>query len=228
MEMYKSLEQNDTDFEIIAVGNKKPDFELPPNMRHIYTPVKPIQCSEIGFRATRGELIMLTSDDVIFGPHALDNLYKQYDGIYSFRNKKVIISSRRLSNGVDDSDMMLRFNIKDSHSPLFPMNSISSRDLWMELGGMDRRFIALWGDLDMAMRIYEVGGIGILSNDAMITELPDQSILYNAWAIHNDIPMFASFWVKDNVIGENRLCPVEPFEDKDILTISQGNKGTWD
>src|SRR3990167_967619 len=109
MRFYDSLKENTLNWEIVFVGNIKPDFALPENFKFIYATVKPAQCYEIGFRAARGELIHWTADDADYNhrsnecPDSLDRAYKHWqdmDARYGY-DKKSVIAFRPIEDGGD-------------------------------------------------------------------------------------------------------------------------------
>lgn len=223
MRLYASLISNKVPWELILVGDHQPDFELPENFRFIYSKVKPAQCVEIGARHSIGELIMSMGDDLIFSDGALDDLYRQFT---SLADDKTIVSCRFFFAGHEQTARNHYFQ-GQTNTPILPFGALLKRDLWMRLGGLDRRFIASFYDFDMAMRIYEVGGQTIISKDAVTNEVHKGPRLVLEYGEPFDRPLLHSFWVKDGRIVKNRLSPLEPFTDDDILTVSQGNKGRW-
>lgn len=226
MRLYESLLPNEVPFDLTLVGNKEPDFELPTNFHFIYSPVKPAQCVEIGSRNVTGEYIIPgIPDDVVLSPGALDSLYDLFTRI---KWDRLFISMRYVLDGNDISEQCSWYNVWFP-TPLMPVCPIMKRGVWRQLGGVDRRFIALYWDLDLAMRLYEIGGSGLLSPDAKIEELKqhEESLLFEKYAMPHDRPLLDSFWMQDGKVVRNRLSPFEPIMDKDILTISQGNKGEW-
>ena len=75
-----SLKQNTIEWEIVIAGPNKPDFELPPNVTfiHVTPDPGPCRCSQIAIDNCSGETTMLSADDMVFQPFALDNAYKLY------------------------------------------------------------------------------------------------------------------------------------------------------
>lgn len=97
MSLYKSIGDNQVNFELVFVGPSPPGYELPKNFRFIKTPVKPPQCMEIVVRNTNAELIMNIADDCEFvTPSSLDELYDLYK---SCNSDKVIVSLRLAQKG---------------------------------------------------------------------------------------------------------------------------------
>ena len=95
-----SLKSNTVKYEVIFVGSVKPTFDIAlyPELKHIYTTVKPAQAYEIGFRQAQGELIHWSADDAEYDPHALDYVYDSY----TFKNDyKLMIALSTFENGRD-------------------------------------------------------------------------------------------------------------------------------
>jgi len=257
MRLYNSLKGSAVPFELIFVGEVLPDFEMPKNMHFIWTAVKPAQCWEIGCRYAEGELVMSIEDDLVFGSKALDNAYKLFEtkasdkDIVSFRlyypegevtepmyhmDTRSLTAQELLSSGIKLSSKYESALIYGKDSPVLPFCGLMRKDLWMDIGGIDRRFIALSWELDIAMRVYELGGKCIRSEkpeDTAIEEahpglrvLLGQKLIAQYGSPH-DRPLLNSFWMKDGHLVNKRLSPVEPFINHDILLASQGNKGRW-
>ena len=147
--LYNSLTKSSVPFELIIVGNKVPEFSLPKNFHYIYSKVKPAQCSEIAARYTTGELIMNIADDLLFS----DNALKEMCNLYEKNASEDLIVSNRLTRGKKIyGDEMHRFLSTVPGSPLIPLSTLMSKKLWIKLGGIDRRFTALFWDLDIAMQ----------------------------------------------------------------------------
>lgn len=283
MRFYNSLSSNTVPFEVIFVGNKIPEFKLPENCHFIYSEVKPVQCLEIGSRYATGDLIMNFADDCVFSEHALDNLYKEFNEL---NDNKVILSCRYVLFGEDIAEKEGYYWFDEPKSPIMPLSGLMKKEMWKKLGGIDKRFIAQFWDLDIAMRMYEIGGRVILSKNVWAEEIfqwkrfcekrPrifEKSEIYrlSSYFYHKllqgisffkknkkkprlfveygrtiDRSLLDQFWVIKNenskslpansihcaiegkgAISKIRLEPVQLFEDKHILTVSQGSKGRW-
>lgn len=236
MGLYDSIAQSGIDFDLTIIGPNEPGFTLPDNFKYIKSNVKPVQCMEAAFRLSKGDLIIPIADDEIFIDDAIAQVYNQYIEINDW---KTIVSHRYVLNGEDISEGALpamRYYVWEPTSPLAPIAPIMSRRLWKELGGIDKRFCALYWDLDVWMRVYEYGGTGILHKTAKVEEVGisvggGEHNLYNKYGPTYDRRILDSLWTLPPIgtgqIQKNRMSPLQPFEDKDILTVTQGVKGEW-
>ena len=224
MRFYDSIGENKASFEVIFAGPNKPTYTLPDNFKFIKTDVKPAQCVEIAARQTKADLIMDVADDTVFlQEHPLDMLYTTY---ISYNNPKLMLSCRFAMNGTNLSRTWHHFYYKDMASPIVPVSGLVSRQLYMDMSGIDRNFIAAMFPLDIAMRIYALGGNIVLS-DVFINEIRGRKgICQEFW--NYDRPLLDRFWPNMKQDGPfNRTQPVEPFSDENILIESQGPKGRW-
>lgn len=225
MNLYKSIGDNQIDFELVFVGPNPPDYELPKNFRFIRSLVKPVQCVEIAMRNTRADLVMDMADDCEFKtPQPLDKLYQLYQACNS---EKIIVSSRMMTNGQDQSHFA-HFYGNANPELLIPVCGLMSKKLYRDLGGIDKNFIAIMWPLDMAMRVYAVGGKVVLS-DVYLNEDRNKSAGSNLcnefWK--RDKGLFESLWKINGALQLKRAKPVEPFSDVRILEASQGPRGRW-
>ena len=226
MDLYRSIGHNDVSFEIVFVGPNVPDFELPDNFKFIKSRTKPTQCVEIAVRNTSADLIMNIADDTEFRTEKpLDILYQAYK---SFNNNKILLSCRYMYHGQDISDAAARFFAGDDSSQIMPLSALMSKKLYYDIGGIDRNFIAIMWDCDIAMRVYAMGGEVILSN-VYLDEIESKrhgSILCREFWSH-DRKLLERLWSINKKTHLNRTKPVEPFSDLRILEESQGPRGRW-
>lgn len=226
MNLYNSIGDNHVDFELVFVGPNPPDYDLPKNFRFIRSLVKPAQCLEIAYRNSLADLVMNIADDCVFkisGP--LDRLYETYK---SYNNGKIILSCRYMMDGQDLSYCAHRFFIDESSDLIMPVCGLMSKKFFSDIGGIDKNFIAVMWDLDIAMRVYTAGGRVVLS-DVYINEDKGKSAGSNSCcesAVH-DRPLLESLWMTNGKIHLNRKKPVDPFLDINILNASQGPRGRW-
>ncbi len=235
--LYNSLNTSKVDFDLTILGPNEPDFKLPDNLHYIKTNVKPAQCAEIGFRSTQSEFAMPVADDEIFSDGALDTLLSEFN---SLGNDKSLVSCRFKLQGKDISEGALganKFYVWDQSSPLAETCPLMKRESWKAVGGVDRRFIGLYWDLDLFLRVkVRAQHPGLLSRSVTVEEVGNaygggEHSLYMKYGPPYDRRMLDSFWTVPptgtGAIQKHRLSPVESYEDKDILTITQGPKGEW-
>lgn len=226
MDLYRSIGDNDISFEIIFVGPNEPDFELPSNFKFIKSYTKPAQCLEIASRYATADLIMNVADDCEFRTkRPLDVLYNTYR---SYNNDKLILSCRYMLNGKDTSGPDHRFFVDDNNLPEKVLSGLMSKTLYRDIGGIDRNFIAVTWDWDIAMRVLALGGEVILS-DVYLDELKSKRAGSNLCAEfwNHDRGLLESLWSVNRKTPFKRAKPVEPFSDFRILEESQGPRGRW-
>lgn len=241
LDLYKSLLSNQVPFELIFLGNNVPDFDLPDNMRFIYTEVKPAQCAEIGARYAIGEFLMNIADDIVFSHRALDLLYMTH---LFYQKDNYIMTPRYALRGNVWPIEKLTFWDGNINAPIMAVCGLMKKEYWNMLGGIDKRFIALCWDLDLYMRSYQRGGRVIVCSDAYVSEIAcDRPSLYNSFGLNVDRKLLDSLWTtscqnreenefyticsQKGLLCKNRRLSVDAIEDPDILTVSQGPKGRW-
>ncbi len=171
---------------------------------------------------------MNIADDCEFrGSRPLDRLYETYK---SYNSDKIILSCRCMMNGEDLSHSAHLFFMNDFSTPVMPLCGLMSRKFYRDLGGIDRNFIAVWWPLDIAMRVYALGGRVVMS-DVYVNEdkskcAEPERDLWGEIGVH-DRSLLDSLWSTDGKVHFNRKNPVEPFSDINILGTSQGPRGRW-
>jgi len=227
MALYNSIGANDVEFELVFAGPNPPDYKLPENFRFIKTLVKPSQCIEIAVRNVTAELVMFnfTDDCEFLGARPLDRLYQAYENCH---DDKVILSSRYMMDGEDLSEAAHHFDNADLASPLMPLAPLMSRQFYRDLGGIDKNFEAIFGDLDLAMRTYACGG-KVVMTDVYLNEdkakRAGSSLCTEFWK--HDRGLLESLWTTRGKIHFDRAKKVESFVDSNILKYSQGPRGRW-
>lgn len=215
---YTSTQQNNCRVEVVFVGDVMPDFDLPGNFKFIYSPVKPAQCWEAALRAASGRYISLTADDAEYAPNSLDNMVKFMDSRF---NNKIIGSFQTIENGhLITKDHTFKGKIM---APFF----VFKKDYYNYIGGADRRFIGGMFENDIIMRVHADGGDVQICEDAFVKV--DHLFKHNGKSPQNEchftysFPLLESLWVDVN----NRTDKLQPFDDRDLTRVSQGEKGRW-
>lgn len=225
MKFYDSLKENRIKYEIVFVGDVRPNFLLPSNFKYIYSPVKPAQCYEIAMRESEGELVHLTSDDAVYAPKALDVIYDYYK---SLNTNKLVVGFNCIENGSPTSN---GHTIGVKGTPIMYPFPVINRQYLKDLGGYDHRFIVGQGENDLIMRIYEDGGIGRLCKGATIfvehSQSHDENTKIRKWYPESRNFLEKCWFINGNV-SNKRLIPFEPFTNENTLRVSSTNpKGEW-
>mgnify|MGYP001572808279 CR=1 FL=1 len=225
----QSLKSNTMKYEVIFVGDIKPEFDLSkyPEFTYIYSSTKPAQCYQIAFNQAQGELIGWTADDCVYPPNAIDNMYNFYN---SFNNNKIVAAFRTVEDGRDITEVH-RFRGRDNNSPRMAPFGVVNRELFNQLGGYDRRFVCGQSENDVVMRFLEIGGSVEISNIPIYVEHQKNhdssgTVFRSGW-FHKDREILEDAWIQDGKILTRRKYPVESFNNEEILTKTQSNKGSW-
>jgi hypothetical protein len=224
---------NKVPFEVVFVGNRPPKDKMPDNFRYIETDVRPTQCYEIAMRNSHGQYANFIPDDFIFPPNYLNNLYK-YTLILDMN--KVLLSVRgchpggrkRNRNNIDHG---MVFDSFAPNAPFCGLDPLFRKDIWIKLGGMDRRFHGDWGMMDMQRRFYEYGMNPFIVPECILGEKAffakdennkDKPSLCQLTYDHDVTQLMRTLWFKeDGSVSKNRLVPVQSFRDEDILMTNQ-------
>jgi hypothetical protein len=212
LDLYKSIGENETPFELVFVGPNEPDFDLPDNFRFIKSDKKPAQCWAIAADKCKYDLILNITDDIVFATeHPIDAFLRSFKYM---NTEKVIISGRYMLNGVDRTWDEQVYNLGDNTSPLMPVCSLMSKKLFNEMGGIDRNFNAVCWDLDIAMRLIANGGKITLSN-VFVNEICKGHDLYFGNCGH-DRKLLDELWMRGKELHFKRLREVEPYTAKEL------------
>jgi len=216
---YESIKRSRISFEVIFVGYNPPTEEMPSNFKYIYTQVNPAQCVEIAVRNATGEYIIYISDDLVFPDRFLDRIYYYISKLHM---EKVLIGNRLQTDGVFYDGILTFDKRRCPNSPVVPWMPALKREIWMNLGGIDRRFSGALCDLDMILRFYETGYTPFIIPDNWGNEIKN-GIIFSLCKKTEELGRVLNnrFWVKDTMVVKNRLEPVISFSDKDILTVDQ-------
>ncbi len=212
-------------FEIVFVGDRRPDFQLPSNFRHIYSEVKPVQCLEIAARAAKGEYLFDATDDLTFSPRFFDHLVNTAQRI----NDKNVILIPSLARHGKVKKGSFRIKKHDKHSPIVGMLSFTKRETWYDLGGLDINFISVWHNHDLKLRLIERGGSVVHVPEAITEEIDTNSLilLRNVSGVEDKEFLLSCWYDNNDKFSYSRLKKFEPFVDENLLTVSQGKAGKW-
>lgn len=228
--------------EVVFAGNRLPQREYE-NLTYIETAnIKPAQCYEVARRACCGEVVVWAADDCEFVGGILSQAYQYWA---DQNNDKLILSIQTRETGLSTNydppilDMNVhRFFGGRRASPLMAPLGMMSRKYLDELGGIDRRYVCGQYENDIVMRAYADGGSVEIFGDEQkhiwidhIGKLGSKKAFYDrpfGQYYPSDRNVLESCWCSGSKVNDVRSCPVEPFDDENILTMSQSNKGMWD
>lgn len=254
--LFKSLEGTSVELEVVFSGCPdimKGGFTYEPCQslfKLIPTKnIKPAQNYSIALNSCIGETVVWFCDDA---EAQNDVIGKAYNYWKSQNNEKLILSIQTKESGYNLPvgqlfDMRIhRFFGGYNHTPLMAPLGMMSRDYLNKLGGIDRRYVAGQYENDIVMRAYADGGkveifggqdcyieIDHLGKSYLTGESKTEADFLNrpfAKGYPQDRMVLESSWVipgTQHGVTFTRNDTFEPFEDKDILTISQSNKGIW-
>lgn len=231
-----SLRSTTISYEIIFAGHNtveeiEPFKKQYPEFKYVHTgKIKPSQCYEIARRNSIGELVLWTADDA---EHTPDIIGKAYNYWKSLNNEKILLSIQTLENGMLCNMLDHSFFGWHRNSPLMAPLGMMSRTYLEKLGGFDRRYVCGQYENAVAMQVWHDGGevkvFGDRQNCIVIDHYRKHGIKRPfATGYNKDREVLEGSWVKDGKASLIRNDVHEPYEDADILTKSQSNKGQWE
>ena len=246
---FESLDDEDIPLEVIFVGNNN-DFEFDEEWHSKYRfqyieteNIKPSQCYEIARREAKGELIQWSADDCEYRNGILTKAYNHWKSI---NNKKLILSLQTrefyLGGGDGFCDMTLHsFHGGNRNTPLMAPLALISREYLEELGGFDRRFICGQYENLTVCQAYEDGGTVKIFGDRQsyieIDHINKSKLCGESQTIKDFYKRpFARGYEHDRRILEsavevqgNRVTikSFQPYEDDNLLNVSQSHRGEW-
>jgi len=232
MWFYNNLVSNSIPFEVIWVGDVRPDFEMPQNMRFIYSTVKISQLAQIAVKYSIGETLCHIADDMEIYPGCLDKLAETYIAANDY--KCMVWPQWGPGEYIETAET----------TGLIPLGigALMSRKLFDEIGSFDRRYYCntFEEDLQYRARSKQFGGwyvqLPLEHKSSYMWERKDLILggmlagAYYKWNGQADNVLLASQWhAPDGTLKSESTTPLEPFEDNyTLLTISQGNANDWD
>ena len=212
--------------EFVFVGPNPPVDIMPENFNYIRSRVKPAQCVEIALRNAVGKYVMIFADDMTLEePYGLDDLLKT---LVNQSNDFAIASCRYRQYGVLIEESSSRFIDGDESTPMMPLAGLMLRNSLNSIGGIDKRFIGVNYDLDLAMRFYTEGGTIFFPNVHAHEkfELRGTSRLWNENQEH-DRKLLNSLWISGTQVLNFRNDDVQKYVGWDLTLFSQGPRGHW-
>ena len=157
-------QQNACPFEIIFMSPLDPLSKIPSYHKYFKTDMKVPRAIEAGCRIARGKYVLHIADDMQFVPKYLDSLLHLTNA--TDMNENVIIPHigkiKRKKKWI--AKVKGRYHGSNESWPIVGLYAFMKRDIWRELGGLDRRFEGTCWNNDLVLRFYQQGGKHVLSN----------------------------------------------------------------
>ena len=206
--------------EIIFVGPINNSKKLDQRSKFIKSYFKPVQCLVQGISKAKNNFFFFAPDDIYCSTETLDLYLKE--SINNFKNKVVLVprffmDKREMTNG-------LKFRENDDF--MIPVFSILSKEIYEEIGGFDKNFIAVLYDIDFYLRLFYYKGFrSKLIKNFKIYELPQSvtkgNLSKDFWI--KDRKFLDSLWFFDKKKEYIRNRPINSFEINSIDSRSQGS-----
>ncbi len=117
MTLHARIKEIGLPFEMVILGPRSPDYDLPKEIRFFQTGVKPAQCQHVAAFLSEGEYLLQMVDDLTYSEGSIENmLAMQLDA--EDKQKKVMTTATYTQNGVD---LRLQMNIDGMIRPDLPL-----------------------------------------------------------------------------------------------------------
>jgi len=225
LDLHNMLSKTKLKFELVIVGPIEPDFKLPKEIKYYKSNVKPQQCMHTSAMLSTGETLLQIVDDTEYEDYAIEMMF------YEVMIGENITATCKYYHC--DCDHSKEQNIRgypydpyiSDNLPLLPVCGLFKRSLYHEMGGLDRRFRGVMGELDLYMRMRVAG-----YNTVFVNYICNENIKYQHdektglclkyWT--TDRPIFEKLWFNNKGIPWcARNDVLKRYEDKDLLTVEQ-------
>lgn len=204
MNVYNSIKRSFSDsFELVIVGPYEPtqEFLAQPNTKFIKDFGSPVRCEQIALLTTRGEYVLMVSDDVIFHPGTLDRCFQTMGRDF----KDVCLTKyteKDPNSAVLQQDGYWKFGFHDGMREAtlinpnwyFAASVIIKRDFIVSMGGYDASLFELSAISanDLGVRMQKNGAV-VKPADVMVFHVEqghaDHQPIVDTQNSH-DLPMF--------------------------------------
>lgn len=209
MSIYEMLLKTDLKFEIVIVGPIEPDFILPEEIKFYKSNVKPLQCCHTAAIMSTGKALLQIVDDIEYQDGGIKAMFNEV-----ISNEKVAATCHYYKNGIDATEEQNIYGYKSDSVPLLPVCGLYERSVYSEVGGLDKRFNGIMGELDLYLRIFIAGYNTKFVDYACNENRENSSLLNRFW--HRDRPIFIDLWKH---IIRNDI--VRSYDNENLLTIEQ-------
>jgi hypothetical protein len=219
MRMHEMLSKSGLNFEIVIVGPVQPNFALPSEIKFYYSNLKPLQCCHAAVTLCSGQTLLQLVDDIDYQDGGIS---KMYEAAMSADN--VMATCIYSQNGNKLQDKQNIAGQTSSTLPLLPVCGIYQRNIYSKIGGIDRRFNGVMGELDLYMRMsingYRTIFVDYVCNENTAHQAGEKtSLCMKFWDI--DRPRIIKLWTTNNNLFLIRNDILRSYENKDLLTVEQ-------
>jgi hypothetical protein len=208
-------------FEVVVVGPNDPDFSLPKEIKFFKSDVKPSQCFHAAATIAEGETLLQIVDDIEYADGAIEEMYRSV-----MKKDNINATCQYYQNGHSN---LYNQNISGSilnltYLPLLPVCGLYRRSIYSEIGGLDKRFDGVMGELDLYMRMcingHSTHFVNYMCNENTEYQKKESSSLCGKfWNL--DRPRFMKLWSTCDNLYPIRKDIVRGYENKDLLTVNQ-------
>jgi len=208
-------------FEVVIVGPNEPDFELPKEIKFFKSHVKPSQCFNAAASMAEGETLLQIVDDIEYSEGGIEAMFKAV-----VEKDNVMATCQYFQNGYSN---LYQQNIAGSvmnlsYLPLLPVCGMYRRSVYSEIGGIDRRFMGVMGELDLYMRMsingYSTHFVNFICNENTDYQKKEASSLCGKFW-NQDRPTFIDLWSTSNNLYPIRKDIVRKYKNENLLSENQ-------
>jgi hypothetical protein len=219
MRLHEILSKTNLSFEIVIVGPIEADFELPSEIKFHKSALKPSQCQHAAASMCIGDCLLQIVDDLDYQDGAIEAMYNKVS-----TTDNVMATCHYHQNGIDHTFYQNTAGQILPHIPLLPVCGLFPRQAFIDSGGIDKRFIGVMGELDLYMRISQLGYktvfVDFVCNENTDFQNKEKSSLCSKfWPI--DRPVMIDLWSTNNQIYLIRNDIVRKYSPENLLTVEQ-------
>ena len=219
MGIHEMLSKTNLSFEIVIVGPIEPDFELPPEIRFFKSDLKPSQCQHTSAFLCEGEMLLQIVDDIYYQDGAIEAMYNVVKN-----NPNSMATCHYHQDGHNNSPYQNIAGQISNYLPLLPVCGVYPREAYRKVGGIDKRFMGVMGELDLYMRLslagYETVFVNYVCNEqTQFQKIEHTSLCGKFWGV--DRPVMINLWSENNQFCLTRKDEVREYSESDLLTVEQ-------
>lgn len=219
MKIHEMISKTGLSFEIVIVGPIEADFELPPEIKFYKSDLKPSQCQHTAGMLCQSDKMLQIVDDVDYEDGGIKSMYDKI-----VNNDNVMSTCHYYLNNKDCTLEQNIAGLNIPHLPLLPVCGMFHRQAFLDAGGIDKRFVGVMGELDLYMRMSQLGYktvfVNFICSENTEFQVKDQSSLCTKFWF-KDRPAIVDLWSTNGSLHLIRNDIVRKYSNIDLLTIEQ-------